>query len=53
MIGTGIVTVCDVLYDLALSGILKCKFITYTNVPCCGNSSEQVFVCDVCALVLM
>ena len=42
VIGTGIVTVYDVLYDLALSGILKCKFITYTNVPCCGNSSGQV-----------
>ena len=49
VIGTGI----DALYDLAPSGILKCKFITYTDVPCCVNSSGQVFVCDVCALVLM
>ena len=39
MIGTGI----DVLYDLGLSGILKCKFITYTDVPCCVNYSGQVF----------
>ena len=53
MIDTGIVTVYDALYNLSLSGILKCKFITCSDVTCCVNSSGQVFVCDVCALVLM
>ena len=53
MIATGIVTVYDALYNLSLSGILKCKFMTYTDVPCCVNISGQVFYCDVCALVLM
>ena len=43
MIGTGIVTVYDALYDLSFSGILKCKFITYTDIPCCVNSSGQFF----------
>ena len=44
VIATGNVTVYDALYDLSPSGILKCKFITYTDVPCYVNFSGQVFL---------